>query len=163
MKIYEIDEELRRLYAGILNAVGDVDIVIINRINELAVAKEEKLLTLAKLIKEKEAEAAAMKAAEKDINDRRKRAEKWVSSARDYVLDNLEYKVSDSYVSLSSRESKAVVIEDEESFLIDDNREFFRYKEPVVSIDKAAIKNAMAQGQCFDGVRLEVRGNLQIK
>ena len=162
MKIYEIDEELRRLFAGILNAVGDVDNVIIDRINELATAKEEKLLTLAKLIKEKEAEAHAMKEAEKDIATRRKRAEKWVSTAKEYIVENMDNKISDPFITVSKRASKALVVEDEEAFR-KAHDEFCRWPEVKMIVEKNAVKNAMKHGQIFDGVRLEERFSLQIK
>lgn len=159
MKIYEINEELRRLFEGVTNAMGDVDDVVINRINELVLDKESKLLALAKYIKEMKAESAAMKEAEQDIAKRRKSIEKRVDSASEYLLENLDNKISDSFIVVSKRKSEAVVI-DEENI---SNHIDFVCEKVVRTIDKVGLKRAMKDGEYFEGVRLEERYSLQIK
>lgn len=162
MKIYEIDEGLRCLFEGVNNAMGYVDDVIIKRINELVFNKEQKLLSLAKYIKEMKADAAAMKEAEQDIAKRRKSIEKRIDSASSYLLENLDNKISDSYIAVSKRKSEALIIEDDDKFASYENHEFFDEDIQWV-IDKNKVKAAMKQGQVFEGVRLEERYSLQIK
>jgi len=159
MKIYEIDEELRKLFEGVTNAMGDVDDVIINRINDLVMEKDAKLLALAKYIKEQKAEVIAMKGAEKDIATRRKRIEKRVESASEYILEVMDNKISDSCISVSKRKSEVVVIDED---TVSGNIEFVNEK-VVRTIDKVGLKAAMKGGEHFGGVRLEERYSLQIK
>ncbi len=163
MKIYEIDEELRRLFEGVTNAMGDVDNVIINRVNDLVLAKEEKLLALAKYVREQKAEVEAMKDAEKDITTRRKRLEKRIDSASEYLLNNLDDKISDSFISVSKRKSEKIVLTDMDKFFAqEENREYVTEcitKHP----DKIKLKADIKAGVIVEGVELQESYSLQIK
>lgn len=97
-----------------------------------------------------------------NLNKRKKENEKKIKSLKDYLLMMLDYEGIKKYETvknkLSTRKSKSVNILDEN--LISD--EFKKCKE-TWSIDKVAIKAAIANGNAVDGAELVENTSLTLK
>lgn len=122
---------------------------------------EHKALNVAKYILSLEAEAEAMKAAEKRMADRRKAVESRADSLREYLTGQLiatGITPKDSEVALSFRKSEAVVIDDEALIPQSLKKHIPEQWTP----DKTAIKAALKEGE-IPGAYIEKRQNLQIK
>lgn len=123
---------------------------------------EDKALNVAKFILSLEAEAEAMKAAEKRMADRRKSVEARADSLREYLTGQLVATgitpPKDSEVALSFRKSEAVIIENEALIPQSLKKHIPEQWTP----DKTAIKAALKDGE-IPGAYIEKRQNLQIK
>jgi hypothetical protein len=124
---------------------------------------EDKAVNVAKFLRNMEAMAEAIKAAEADMVKRRKTLENRVQWLKDYLKGNMERtgitKIECPYFKLSVQNNPAAVhIVDEEAIPAE-------FKEQVVSwkIDKAAIKKAVQAGQTVPGVSLSSGTRLVIK
>lgn len=132
----------------------------VDNLEALEMERNEKLEAVACYVKGLEAEAAAIKAEEKALKDRREAKEKKAERLRAYVSDSMSFfgdtKLETARVALSFRKSEAVIIEDEA--IIPD--EWLVYKP---SVNKAGIKKALKAGLPVQGAQLVERRNLQIK
>ena len=143
---YEIDEET----GEILNAEA---------LDELNIAKEEKIENVGLWIKNLEAEAAAVKAEKDNMAARQKRLEKKAESLRGYLTYALQgEKFSTPRVAMSFRKSESVHITEE--YLIPD--EFMNIK-ITKTPDKTELKKALKEGKDILGAELITKQNLQIK
>lgn len=143
---YDIDEET----GEILNA-KDLD--------ELQMAREQKLENIGLFIKNIEAEAAAVKAEKDSMAARQKRLENKADSLRKYLAYALNgEKFSTPRVAMSWRKSESVNIPDDTA--IDDR---FCNITVVKKPDKKVIKDALKAGQHVFGAELVTKQNLQIK
>lgn len=126
-------------------------------LNELTMAKAEKVRNIACWIKNLVAEAKAYKE-EKDIfAARQKAAEAKAESLKKYLAsacDGETYKEKE--FSIKWRASKQVVVEDIKAL----PEEFLVYKDP--QPDKVAIKKAIEEGAVFEGVLLVEKQNIQV-
>lgn len=123
--------------------------------------RNDKLEAVALFVKSLEAEAAAMKAEEKALAERRGVKERKAERLRRYLSDSMQLfgdtKLETTRCSLSFRKSEAVEITDPNALRPD------LWKQPAPQPDKTAIKKAIKAGEVVTGAQIVTRQNLQIK
>lgn len=128
--------------------------------NQLEIERNDKLESVALYIKSLEADAAAIRAEERALAERRSIKEKKIERLRGYLSYSMQSfgdtKLETPRVALSFRKSQVVEIEDES--LIPQN--LMKVK---ATPDKTAIKKAIKAGETVEGATLVDRQNLQIK
>lgn len=143
---FEIDEET----GEILNANG---------LDELEIAKEEKIENIGLWIKNLLAEAEAVKHEKDNMAIRQKRLEKKAESLKGYLTYALDgEKFSTPRVAMSFRKSESVVIPDD-AIVPDEYCNISVIKKP----DKTVIKKALKEGREVLGAELVTKQNIQIK
>lgn len=155
MGIYEIDADVRSVASAYIDNEEGLDPE--DYVGRMMRESKALALDMAKYIKECEHDIAGMKEAEQSIASRRKALEKKVGRLKGYVLTLVEGKVSDSFVSISTRKSDRVVLSD--NFEVDD----YMVEKLTRSPDKAKIKEDLKCGVVIDGASLEQCLNLVIK
>ena len=153
MKLYEINEQ-------ILSCIDSETGELINpeKLNDLQIAKEEKLENLALWYKDLLAEANALKEEKEAFATREKAAKNKAESIKNYlsfVLNGENFKTTKC--ALSFRKSEKTVIDD--IYSIPEN--FLKYSEP--KADLTEIKKAIKNGEEIKGAHLEETQNIQIK
>lgn len=143
---FEVDEET----GEILNA-ADLD--------ELKMAREDKIENIGLYIKNLEAEKEAVKHEKDNFADREKRLGKKIDSLKKYLTYALDgQKFSTPKVAVSFRKSESVLVKDK--YLIPDNyMNISVVREP----NKTAIKNALKRGEEIMGVELVEKKNVSVK
>lgn len=143
---FEIDEES----GEILNA-ADLD--------ELKMAREDKIEGISLWIKNLEAEKEAVKHEKDNFADREKRLGKKIESLKGYLTYALDgQKFSTPKVAVSFRKSESVLVKDE--YLIPDEYcDFTVLRKP----NKKNLKDALKHGKELMGVELIEKQNVQIK
>ena len=130
--------------------------------NQLEVERNDKLEAVALYVKSLDADAAAIKAEEKKLADRRSIKERKAERLRSYLTFSMQTfgdtKIETPRVALSFRKSESVEITDA-SYL---PRVFCKIEEKITP-DKKAIKQALKAGETINGAELVTRQNLQIK
>lgn len=130
-------------------------------IEQLEMERDTKIENIGCWIKNLEADAAAIKAEAKAMNDRAKAAEKKAEGLRGYLAAVLAgEKWSSPKVAISWRKSVAVEIDDAE---VPELPEQYVRRKVSVEADKAAIKEALKAGESIEGCRLVERQNISIK
>lgn len=143
---FEVDEE-----TGELLNTADLD--------ELQMARDEKIENVGLWIKNLNAEAAAVKAEKDAMADRQKRLERKAESLKNYLAYALNgQKFSTPKVAMTFRKSESVNIIDEQ-LLPDDYLNITIVTKP----DKKIIKDAIKAGKEVLGAELVTKQNLQIK
>lgn len=165
MKLYEIDArylEALDVLGSQLEA-GEIDEqTYADTIESIAGEVEVKMLNVAKIIKTFEAEAGALKEVETSRAARRKSLENRIKSLKDYLAFEIQrtgIKPKDAEITIGTRKSEAVEIEDESLIPADYMREIPAYREP----DKTLIKTAIKDGYTVPGARLVERQNAAIR
>ena len=160
MTIYEIDSAIAALIDSETGEVTDID-----AFTALDMARETKLEHIALAYKNAKAEAEAIMAERKTMQEREKsagnKAER-LKSLLDYACQGEKFQ--SPRVAVTYRSGTSVVLTDEGAFLayaLDGHDELLTYKEP--EVNKTAVKNALGAGQAIPGVALETRQNIQIK
>ena len=167
MKLYEIAADYQRFIEAVEN--GEIpEEVIADTLESITAELEEKADNIACLIKNMTAEAQAIKAEEKNLADRRKTKENQIERLKTYLSETLQNsgftKLETARNRISFRKSESVGIEDEAAFIkwaAEHNESFLTYKDP--TINKTAIKQALADGEEIAGVSIESKQNIQIK
>lgn len=161
MTLYEINKQIEetiyRMFSEVDEETGEVSQGTVDLLEELNIAKDEKLENIGCLIKNLNAEIEALKAEEKNLADRRKRIENKVKRLTEYIEFILHGEDWDKSprVAFRYKPSKAVKIIDLEKI----PKMFRRVKwEP----DKTAIKKAIAEGKKVRGAEIEEKNNLRI-
>ena len=162
MNLYEIDQ-------AILDTVDmeTGEIIDIDRLEELQMAKDKKVENIACWIKDLKAEAEAIGAEVKELQHRKKVAENKAESLKQYLTTAVYgQKWNSPKYAISWRKSKSVEIEDERQLLVwamgpDGNDELLRFKDP--EINKVAVKAAIEDGQEIPFAQLVEKQNIQIK
>ena len=143
---FEIDEET----GEILNA---------KELDDLKIARDEKIENIGLWIKNIEADAEAVKNEKNNMADRQKRLENKAKSLRDYLSYALGgEKFSTPKIAMSYRKSESVNIKD--NFVYNDDwcEQKIEWKP-----DKKRIKDAIKAGTEIVGAELVEKQNLQIK
>ncbi len=150
---------LYQLQNEILECVNeDGELLDIERFEQINMAIEDKIEGLCLWVKNLDAEAAAIKAEEDALKDRRKRKENKAASIREYVQGFLSgKKFETSKVSVSYR--KSTKLEIVEGAVIPEA--FLKPQEPKVNVD--LLKKAVKAGETFEGVQLVEQQNMSIK
>jgi hypothetical protein len=129
----------------------------------LAGELEDKAINVAKFLRNMEAAAEAIKAAEADMAKRRKALESRAQWMKDYLKGNMEHtgitKIECPYFKLSVQSNPPAVN------IIDETAIPEQFKEQVIDwkIDKTAIKKAILAGQSVAGASLVNGTRLVIK
>lgn len=162
--LYELDQAVLAVLDNGLIFDEETGEILFDEDNfdQLEMLRSDKMENVALYIKSVEADAAAIKAEEKALKDRREVKEKKAERLRDYLTRSMQTfgdtKLETPRVALSFRKSEQVEIVDEGKLPPD----YCRTK-TTVTPDKAAIKKAIKSGEAVDGATLVERQNLQIK
>ena len=161
MNLYEIDQQILALVDQETGEILDYEAFV-----ELKMAREEKIEGMALWCKNLTAEAAAIKAEENNLAERRKALERKAESLKRYLTELLSgSKFSTARVACSFRKSKSVEITDEAGFIrqMEETQhfEFLKYSAPTVN--RTEITNAIKAGQTVPGAQLIEKNNLSIK
>ena len=167
MKLYEIAAE----YENLLNAIENGEIpeeAIADTLESITSLLEEKADNIGRMIKNMTAEAEAIKAEEVKLAERRKQKENQVDRLKTYLAEVLTRsgytKLETARNKMTFRKSESTVIENEAEFIawaMEHNDSFLTYKDP--TINKTAIKKAIASGENIVGAHIESKMNLQLK
>ena len=157
MTLYEIDKALADFEFEIDEDTGE----ILNAadLDELNLARDQKIENIGLYIKNLEAEKEAVKHEKDNFADRKKRLEKKIESLKGYLTYALDgQKFSTPKVAVSFRKSESVLVKDE--YLIPDEYcDFTVMRKP----NKKNIKDALKHGKELMGVELVEKSNVQIK
>ena len=153
MKLYEINQSILECIDNETGEIIDAD-----KLNELQIAKDEKLENLALWYKDLLAEANALKEEKETFAEREKAAKNKAESIKNYlsfVLNGENFKTTKC--ALSFRKSEKTVIDDIYSI----PESYLKYSEP--KADLTEIKKAIKNGEEIKGAHLEETQNIQIK
>lgn len=157
MNLYELNKAIADFDLEIDEETGEV--LNADELDQITLARDEKIENIALWVKDLLAEAEAIKAEEHALAKRRKQAENKADWLKRYVAQALEgEKFKTPRVAISYRTSEAVEILDED--LIPE--EFLMIKTEYKP-DKKAIKDELKVGGEVEGAVLVKRTSLQIK
>lgn len=160
MTLYEIDAQLEEMLEQVDPETGEL-LCDMEQLEALSLERDQKLENLALYVKNRDAEAKAIREEEKALADRRRSLERKAERARDFLARMLAgEKFTTAKVAVSWRKSEAVEI-GMSFFSTDANERFLRYKDP--EPDKAAIKAALKAGEEITGAELVTNLNMTIK
>lgn len=160
MTLYEIDAQLEEMLEQVDPETGEL-LCDMEQLEALSLERNRKLENLALYVKNRDAEAKAIREEEKALADRRRGLERKAERAKDFLARMLAgEKFTTPKVAVSWRKSEAVEI-GMSFFSADANERFLRYKEP--DPDKAAIKAALKAGEKITGAELVTNLNMTIK
>ena len=162
--LYEIDSNILAVLNGgfvvdeetgeILFDAGDLE--------ALEAERGAKLESIACFIKNLDADAAALKAEEKALAERRQAKERKAQRLREYLAASMQQaeqtRFETARCALSFRKSESVEILDAEALPAD----LVNIKQTIAP-DKAAIKKLLKAGGVVEGAQLVERQNLQVK
>lgn len=167
MKLYEIAAD----YAHLLHAVENGDIpeeAIADTLESITAMLDDKVDNIACVIKNLSAEAEAIDAEIKRLQDRKDEKKRRVENLKAYLaktlLESGYTKVETARNKVSFRKSESVTVANEDDFIRwakEHATDFLTYKEP--TINKTAIKAALKDGEIIDGATIETKQNIQIK
>ena len=153
MTLFEIEQEI---LSCIDTETGEI--IDLERLNSLEIDRDRKIENIALWIKNLLADAEALKNQKQIFADRQKVAENKAESLKQYLNNYLAgQKFSTDKVAISFRKSTAVNITDP----LQIPKEYLKYSDP--TIDKAAIKKAIAQGSVVGGAEIVESQSIQIK
>lgn len=159
MKLYEINERLENLLlmeSGIVDLTTG-EILTEEAVNDLVMEREDKIESCLLFVKNKQAEADALKVEIEKLTKRMKTCLSKADWTKEYVRHQLKgEKFSTSKVSIAYRKSKAIEITDESKI----PSEYWREKREV---NKAELKQALEQGVIIDGATIVERESLTIR
>lgn len=157
MTLYDIDKALMDFEFEVDEETGE----ILNAadLDELNLAREQKIENIGLYIKNLEAEKDAVKHEKDNFADRQKRLEKKIESLKGYLTYALDgQKFSTPRVAVSFRKSESVLVKDE--YLVPDNYcEYTMVRRP----NKTMLKDALKKGEEIMGVELLEKRNISIK
>ena len=157
MTLFEIDKALADFEFEVDEETGEI--LNASDLDELKMAREDKIENIGLYIKNLEAEKEAVKREKDNFADREKRLGKKIDSLKKYLTYALDgQKFSTPKVAVSFRKSESVLVKDK--YLIPDNyMNISVVREP----NKTAIKNALKRGEEIMGVELLEKQNVSIK
>ena len=159
--LYEIDSAITALVDMETGEILDYEAFC-----NLKMERDQKLENMALWYKDLCAEAAAIRAEEVNLAARRKACENKAERLKAYLSELLAGdKFKTPRVACSFRASKALQIQDEESFIktmIEQQHfEYLSYKQPTVN--RTEITNAIKAGLVVEGAELVEKNNISIK
>lgn len=158
--LYEINADLEQILTQVDEETGEL-LIDPEALEALTLERTEKLEGMALLVKNWTAEAAAIKAEEDALKERRQRLEKKRDSLTQRLQDVLAgEKLETPRVAVSWRKSKSVEI-DEAVFWENPAEMFIRYKEP--EVNKKAVTDALKDGAIIPGAALVEKISMTIK
>lgn len=166
MKLYELEND----YLALMQAIDDEEIpeeLISDTLEAIVGEVEVKADNIACLLKNVEADIAAIKAEETRLSERRKAKEKAHERLKQYLSDVLQRmgidKVETARSKITFRKSESVEL-DEDTFIAwaTENRDdLLTYSAP--KANKTEIKKALKNGAEIVGAELKINQNIQIK
>lgn len=176
MKFYELAEQYNEVRAMLDSGVAftedaqdyDYEQALRDTLDGIGGELEDKAADIAVIIKEMNAEAAALREEEINLAERRKAKENRVKWLTQYLADNMQAaglaKVDRPRATLSFRKSKGVRIDDEEVFILwAETARQARFLNVKTTVNKTAIRDALKAGEKLPCAVLEERQSLQIK
>lgn len=164
MSLYELSNDLVTVINGgmvVDEETGEVTFDSDN-LEELELAFNEKVESVALFIKNLEAESKAMRHEEAQLKARREAKENKAARLKDYLLSCLEQTgtkcVDTTKARVSTRKSKYVEVTNAQKLA----QEFIKVK-TTETVDKAAIKKAIESGEEVNGAELLERCSLQLR
>lgn len=157
MNLYELCKEFEGFEFEIDEDTGEV--LNADDLDELEMTRDEKITNCIYFLKNKQAEAEALKAEKQKFADRQKAAENQVQRMQDYLticLNGEKWQNADKTHKVTYRKSE--VVQADVTVISD---EYLRYKEP--EVDKAKIKRAIKAGEAVPGAQLVERYNIQVQ
>lgn len=156
MTLYELDKAIADFE---LEVNEDGEVLNIDELDELQMARNDKIEGISLWVKNLEAEKEAVKHEKDNFADREKRLGKKIDSLKGYLTYALQgEKFSTPKVAVSFRKSESVLVKDE--YLIPDEYcEFTVMRKP----NKKNIKDALKKGKELMGVELIEKQNISIK
>ena len=156
MTLYELDKAIADFE---LEVNEDGEVLNIDELDELQLAREQKIEGISLWIKNLEAEKEAVKHEKDNFADREKRLGKKIESLKGYLGYALQgQKFSTPKVAVSFRKSESVLVKDE--YLVPDKYcEFTMVRKP----NKTNLKKALKDGEEIMGVELVEKQNINIK
>lgn len=156
MTLYELDKAIADFE---LEVNEDGEVLNIDELDELNLAREQKIEGISLWVKNLEAEKEAVKHEKDNFADREKRLGKKIDSLKKYLTYALDgQRFSTPKVAVSFRKSESVLIKD--AYLIPDEYcEFVVDRKP----NKKNIKDALKKGKELMGVELVEKQNISIK
>lgn len=157
MTLYEIDKAILDFEFEIDEESGEI--LNATDLDELKMAREDKIEGISLWIKNLEAEKEAVKHEKDNFADREKRLGKKIESLKGYLGYALQgQKFSTPKVAVSFRKSESVLVKDE--YLVPDKYcEFTMVRKP----NKTNLKKALKDGEEIMGVELVEKQNINIK
>lgn len=161
MNLFQIDTAILECLDAETGEILDFD-----RLEQLQMARDQKLEGVALYIKDLAAEAAAIKAEEAALAERRKAKENKAARLKEYLTNALGgQSFETARVRLSFRSSVAVEISDEATLLDwlekHSKENCINYKAP--EIRKGEVGKLLKEGEEVPGAVLAERQNIQIK
>ena len=176
MKFYELAEQYNTVRAMLDSGVAftedaqdyDYEQALRDTLDGIGGELEDKAADIAVIIKEMNAEAAALREEELNLAERRKAKENRVKWLTQYLTDNMQAaglaKVDRPRATLSFRKSKAVRIDDEEGFILwAEEAGQSRFLNLKTTVNKTAVRDALKAGYELPGAVIEERQSLLIK
>jgi len=165
MSLYEIDSQLESIMTRLFESAdenGEIDQSILEELNQMQQARDQKLENIGAYIKNLQAEADAIDNEIDCLKYRLTRKQKRIEWLKSYVASDLlahgQTKFDAPRVVFSFRKSSAVKILDESKI----PRKYFK-KTVEYKVDKTEIKELLNLGHRVRGAELEQRQNLQVK
>ena len=163
MTIYQIDKEIEELIASSIDEETGELLFDTDRLEELQLARDEKVENLACLHKNLVAEAKAIKAEEEALAKRRKSVESEAERTKaylEYVLNGENFK--SARCAVGHRSSESVEVGDGfVDWAKKNSPDLLRVKEP--EADKTAIKSLLKSGSIIPFASLVKKTTIQIK
>lgn len=157
MTLFEIDKALMDFEFEVDEETGEI--LNASDLDELQMARQDKIENIGLYIKNLEAEKEAVKHEKDNFADREKRLGKKIESLKGYLGYALQgQKFSTPKVAVSFRKSESVLIKNE-SLIPDEYCELTTTRKP----NKKTIKDALKEGKELMGVELLEKQNIQIK
>ena len=158
--LYEINAQIEQAWSAAVDPeTGEIiSEEAAQAVEQLTMAREDKIENLALYYKNLTAEAKALKNEKLALEARQSAAEKKAESIKKYLASSMNgEKYKSEKVAISWRKSESVSV-DENAFLPDD---YMTFKEPVPNL--TAIKKALKAGEKIDGATLTSSNNNQNK
>lgn len=158
MKIYEIDKAIEEILSTEVTEDGEISQQAFEAIEELTLAKEERIDSLLSYYKDSLADSDKIKAEAKALTARARVLESRAASLKSYLacVIGTGRKWQNARHKVAWRKSQAVEVLDAKKVPSD----FVIDVEP--KINKAALKLALKAGEKVEGARLEERENMII-
>jgi hypothetical protein len=163
MRLFEISHDYRTVLNRVDDAEGVLDDTLEADLDAIAGAMEEKVEAVVVVMRELDAEAAALKAEEQRLAARRKAREANAERLRAYTARCMGLagtrKIATGLAVVSLRASTSVVVDCAPEAL---PAEYQRTK-TTVDADKVALKKALEDGAAIQGVSLVTSDSLQVR
>lgn len=157
MTLYEIDAAMEQFIAENINPETG-EIANLEQLEELQLARENKIEAIALAFKNYSAELDALKKEKKNFEDRIAKVTRSAESCKNYLAYALGgEKFKTAKVAVSYRSSTSVVIAP--GTQLPDEWMTFKAPEP----NKTLIKEHLKEGATIEGCSLETKQNIQIK